>query len=107
MPECAKFKLTDHTKTINGATVYRVQSLKQFYTIDGNTVLYGQMGGFVSDPEILSQYDKSWVGGNACVAHGKIKDNALVKDNAYLFDTDVSDNVIALSREFTKEKLDA
>ena len=82
MSECAKFKLTDCTKTINGATVYRIQSLKQFYTIDGNTVLYGQMGGFVSDPEILSQYDKSWVGGNACVVHGKIKDNALVKDNA-------------------------
>ena len=94
MPECAKFKLTDHTKTINGATVYQIQSLKQFYTIDGNTVLYGQMGGFVSDPEILSQYDKSWVGGNACVVYGKIKGNALVKDNAYLFDTDVSDDVI-------------
>ena len=94
MPECAKFKLTDHTKTINGATVYQIQSLKQFYTIDGNTVLYGQMGGFVSDPEILSQYDKSWIGNNACVVHGKIKGNALVKDNAYLFDTDVSDDVI-------------
>lgn len=94
MPECAKFKLTDHTKTINGATVYQIQSLKQFYTIDGNTVLYGQMGGFVSDPETLSQYDKSWVGGNACVVYGNIKGNALVKDNAYLFDTDVSDDVI-------------
>ncbi len=126
MPECAKFKLTDHTKTINGATVYRIQSLKQFYTIDGNTVLYGQMGGFVSDPEILSQYDKSWVGGNAdgsvcdssALIHAHIegyhvKGNSRVRGVHFYGQGNIVDSIIdvrgrfhlLLSCEFNKAKI--
>ena len=73
-----KYKLTDETINVNGKTLYRIKSLKDF----GN-VKKGDKGGFVEKENNLSQENNCWVYGNAMVYdNAKIYDNAKVYNNA-------------------------
>lgn len=94
MSECAKYTLTDCTKTVNQTTLHRVQSLKRFRTIDGCIVEEGQTGGFISDTSVLSQNGVSWVSDEALVIGGKITGDALIQEDARLFNTRASERVI-------------
>ena len=71
-----KYKLTDETINVNGKTLYRIKSLKDF----GN-VKKGNKGGFIENESNLSQSGDCWVYGNAMVY-----DNAKIYDNAKVFD---------------------
>ena len=73
-----KYKLTDETINVNGKTLYRIKSLKDF----GN-VKKGDKGGFVEKEDNLSQSDNCWVYGDAKVSgNAKVFGNAVVRGNA-------------------------
>ena len=67
-----KYKLTDETISLNGATLYRIEALKDF-----GKIKKGDKGGFIESEDNLSHEGNAWVYDNACVY-----DNALVTDNA-------------------------
>ena len=71
-----KYKLTDETINVNGATLYRIEALRHF-----NDVCKGDKGGFIENERNLSQFDDCWVYGNAMVY-----EYAMVYDNARVFD---------------------
>ena len=84
-----KYKLTDETINVNGKTLYRIKSLKDF----GN-VKKGDKGGFVEKEENLSQSGDCWVYDNAKVYNNaKVFDYADIYGNAEVFgNTIVSGN---------------
>ena len=76
-----KYKLTDETINVNGKTLYRIKSLKDF----GN-VKKGDKGGFVEKEENLSQSGACWVYDNAKVYNNaKVFDYADIYGNAEIF----------------------
>lgn len=62
-----RFELTGETRKIGKTVVYRIRAVKPFTTgKDGRiSVRKGDLGGFVSDPERIS--DNAWVMGDAVV----------------------------------------
>ena len=80
-----KYKLTDETINVNGKTLYRIKSLKDF----GN-VKKDDKGGFVEKEENLSQSGDCWVYDNA-----KVYNNAKVFDYADIYgNTEIFGNAI-------------
>ena len=76
-----KYKLTDETINVNGKTLYRIKSIKDF----GN-VKKGDKGGFVEKEENLSQSGDCWVYDNAKVYNNaKVFDYADIYGNAEIF----------------------
>ena len=76
-----KYKLTDETINVNGKTLYRIKSLKDF----GN-VKKGDKGGFVEKEKNLSQSGDCWVYDNAKVYNNaKVFDYADIYGNAEIF----------------------
>ena len=76
-----KYKLTEETINVNGKTLYRIKSLKDF----GN-VKKGDKGGFVEKEENLSQRGDCWVYDNAKVYNNaKVFDYADIYGNAEIF----------------------
>ena len=76
-----KYKLIDETINVNGKTLYRIKSLKDF----GN-VKKGDKGGFVEKEENLSQSGDCWVYDNAKVYNNaKVFDYADIYGNAEIF----------------------
>ena len=71
-----KYKLTDETISLNGATLYRIEALKDF-----GEIKKGDKGGFIESEDNLSHEGNAWVYDDACVY-----DNALVTDNASVSD---------------------
>ena len=71
-----KYKLTDETISLNGATLYRIEALKDF-----GEIKKGDKGGFIESEDNLSHEGNAWVYDDACVY-----DNALVTDNACVSD---------------------
>ncbi len=67
-----KYELTNETITVCGRTLHRIRALKSF-----SNIRKLELGGFIEKEENLSQFNNSWVGGNACVL-----ENACVCDNA-------------------------
>ena len=79
--ETEKYKLTEETINVNGKTLYRIKSLKDF----GN-VKKGDKGGFVEKEENLSQRGDCWVYDNAKVYNNaKVFDYADIYGNAEIF----------------------
>ena len=79
--ETKKYKLTEETINVNGKTLYRIKSLKDF----GN-VKKGDKGGFVEKEENLSQSGDCWVYDNAKVYNNaKVFDYADIYGNAEIF----------------------
>ena len=80
-----KYKLTNESVIVNGKTLYRIKSLKDF----GN-VKKGDKGGFVEKEENLSQSGDCWVYDNA-----KVYNNAKVFDYADIYgNTEIFGNAI-------------
>ena len=76
-----QYKLTEETINVNGKTLYRIKSLKDF----GN-VKPGDKGGFVEKEENLSQSGDCWVYDNAKVYNNaKVFDYADIYGNAEIF----------------------
>lgn len=89
-----KYVITNDTKVMNGETLYRIQSLVDFKTIDGRSVERGDYGGYVSSLNCLSQKGKSWIRSNTCVIGGRVSSNALVAGKAVVIGGKVMNNSI-------------
>lgn len=80
-----KYKLTGETISFDGANLYRIEALKDFYDVKK-----GDKGGWVEHEGNLSQLGWCWVYHNAIV-----KDNAVVKGDARVMDhAEISGNAI-------------
>lgn len=83
--EKKKYKLTGETISFDGANLYRIQAIKDFYDVKK-----GDKGGWVEHYGNLSQLGDCWVYHNAI-----IKDNAVIKDDAKVMDhAKISGNAI-------------
>lgn len=51
-----KYELTDITKEVDSLTLYRIRALKDFANVKA-----GELGGYVTDEDCISQTDRSWV----------------------------------------------
>ena len=89
-----KYKLTGETISFDGANLYRIEALKDFYDVKK-----GDKGGWVEHEGNLSQLGDCWVYHNAIVKdnavvkgdarvmdHAKISGNAIIDDNARVYD---------------------
>ena len=95
-----KYKLTDETINLNGATLYRIEALKYF-----GEIKKGDKGGFIESENNLAHEGDAWVSdnahvyGNACVfnnahvygnafvsGYAQVYGDAFVYGNAWLYD---------------------
>jgi len=81
-----KFKLTKTTMVKYRITFYQIISLKDF-----SNVKKGELGGWITREENVSQYGNAWVSDNACVSgdacvygNAQVSGNAWVSDNAWV-----------------------
>lgn len=75
-----KYKLTDETINLNGATLYRIEALKDF-----GEIKKGDKGGFIESENNLAHEGDSWVSDNAHVyGDACVFDNARVYNNAFV-----------------------
>ena len=73
-----KYKLTDKTISLNGATLYRIEALKDF-----GEIKKGDKGGFIESENNLAHEGDAWVSDNAHVyGDACVFDNACVYNNA-------------------------
>lgn len=88
-----KYKLTDETINLNGATLYRIEALKDF-----GEIKKGDKGGFIESENNLAHEGDAWVSDDACVygsacVYGDacvfgcacVYDNALVSGNGQVY----------------------
>ena len=75
-----KYKLTDETINLNGATLYRIEALKDF-----GEIKKGDKGGFIESENNLAHEGDAWVSDNAHVyGDACVFDNARVYNNAFV-----------------------
>lgn len=75
-----KYKLTDETINLNGATLYRIEALKDF-----GEIKKGDKGGFIESENNLAHEGDAWVSDNAHVyGDAYVFDNARVYNNAFV-----------------------
>lgn len=75
-----KYKLTDETINLNGATLYRIEALKDF-----GEIKKGDKGGFIESENNLAHEGNAWVSDNAHVyGDACVFDNAHVYNNAFV-----------------------
>ena len=75
-----KYKLTDETINLNGATLYRIEALKDF-----GEIKKGDKGGFIESENNLAHEGNAWVSNNAHVyGDACVFDNAHVYGNAFV-----------------------
>ena len=75
-----KYKLTDETINLNGATLYRIEALKGF-----GEIKKGDKGGFIESENNLAHEGDAWVSDNAHVyGNACVFDNARVYNNAFV-----------------------
>lgn len=73
-----KYKLTDETINLNGATLYRIEALKDF-----GEIKKGDKGGFIESEDNLSHEGNAWVYDDACVyGTARVTDDACVCGDA-------------------------
>ena len=70
-----KYKLTDETINLNGATLYRIEALKDF-----GEIKKGDKGGFIESENNLAHEGNAWVSDNA-----RVYGDACVFDNAHVY----------------------
>lgn len=77
-----KYKLTHHTKVVEGHTLHRIKALKSF-----GDVKKGDLGGWVESHYNLSQKGTAWIYDKAKVYDdARVFDNAKVRDHARVYD---------------------
>lgn len=75
-----KYKLTDEIINLNGATLYRIEALKDF-----GEIKKGDKGGFIESENNLAHEGNAWVSDNAHVyGDACVFDNARVYNNAFV-----------------------
>ena len=75
-----KYKLSNITMKFEGRTLHRVIALKDFAD-----VRKGELGGWVSSENNLSQYGNCWVYNNAmCMDNSRMYDNSRMCNNSIL-----------------------
>ena len=75
-----KYKLTDETINLNGATLYRIEALKDF-----GEIKKGNKGGFIESENNLAHEGDAWVSDNAHVyGNACVFDNSQVYGNAFV-----------------------
>ena len=75
-----KYKLTDETINLNGATLYRIEALKYF-----GEIKKGDKGGFIESENNLAHEGDAWVSDNAHVyGDACVFNNAHVYGNAFV-----------------------
>lgn len=75
-----KYKLIDETINLNGATLYRIEALKDF-----GEIKKGDKGGFIESENNLAHEGDAWVSDNAHVyGDACVFDNARVYNNAFV-----------------------
>ena len=75
-----KYKLTDETINLNGATLYRIEALKDF-----GEIKKGDKGGFIESENNLAHEGDAWVSDNAHVyGDACVFNNARVYNNAFV-----------------------
>ena len=75
-----KYKLTDETINLNGATLYRIEALKDF-----GEIKKGDKGGFIESENNLAHEGDAWVSDNAHVyGNACVFDNSQVYGNAFV-----------------------
>ena len=75
-----KYKLTDETINLNGATLYRIEALKDF-----GEIKKGDKGGFIESENNLAHEGDAWVSDNAHVyGDACVFNNAHVYGNAFV-----------------------
>ena len=80
--ENRKFELTNITMEYKGRTLYRIRALKNFKDVEA-----GDLGGWVSSEENLSQEGYCWVYDNAkCMDNARMYDNSRMYNNAVMCD---------------------
>ena len=108
MEENKKYKLTDETIEVEGKTLYRIESLKDF-----RYVLKGEKGGFVESEDNLSQEGNCWIADDAMVyddarvsgcaevvqnaivcGRSKVENNAVVYGYAFVKDSYIIDDAV-------------
>ena len=84
-----KYKLTHHTKEVDGHTLHRIKALKSFGDVEK-----GDLGGWIEDYSNLSQSDTAWVYDNAKVyKNAVVYGQAQIRGNAWVYNhTKVLDN---------------
>jgi len=90
-------KFKNPTKGGRFETLYRIISMKDFQTKTGYNVKSGEIGGYISGEQNLSQSDSSWVFntakvfGDALLIDSSVHDYALVFGNSIISDSQVRD----------------
>ena len=76
-----KYKLTDETISLNGATLYRIEALKDF-----GEIKKGDKGGFIESENNLAHEGDAWVSGYAQVyGNARVYDDARVCGNSRVY----------------------
>ena len=76
-----KYKLTDETINLNGATLYRIEALKDF-----GEIKKGDKGGFIESENNLAHEGDAWVSDDACVyGNARVSGNARVYGDAWVY----------------------
>ena len=77
-----KYELTDITMQFHGRTLYRIRALKDFLNVEK-----GDLGGWVSNENNLSQEGYCWVYDNAkCMDNARMYDNSIMRNNSTMCD---------------------
>ena len=80
-----KYELTNITKDFEGETLYRIRALKDFEDIKK-----GDLGGWVSNENNLSQYGNCWVYDEAkCTGNSRMYGNSIMYDYSEMHDNSV------------------
>ena len=77
-----KFELTNITMEFKGRTLYRIRALKDFSDIEA-----GDLGGWVSSEDNLSQEGDCWIYNEAkCMDNARMCDNSTMHDYSKMYD---------------------
>lgn len=79
-----KYELVKSDKiTLKDRDIYRVSSLINFTTVDGEKIHSGDLGGYIQSEHNLSHEGNAWAAGNSMVlGDAHVYGNALVRDFA-------------------------
>ena len=81
-----KYELSNDTKKFINYTLYRIQALRDFKTINGEQVKAGDLGGWVENEDNLDQAGNCWIGGSAWVTeNARVSEDACIYGNAFVY----------------------
>ena len=99
-----KYKLTQTSIKVNTTTLYQIQALRSF-----NSVEEGSLGGWVKSENNLSHEGNAWIRGNARISgDARIYGNAWVSGDAWIYgDARVYGNALVGSNALVSGGLNA